>query len=435
MAEPTPKAAGQPRANGHGTTTPAPTPAGEVVGREVTHEVLETLGRGPEARRRRRIRRLAWTAGVVGALAAGGTALALIGRPTPVRYVTAPAERGTLRVEVSATGTVEPRNVVQVGAEINGRVESVAADFNDRVRRGQVLARLDTDQLAARLSQARAHLAAARAAVAQARATEAEATLARNRARDLLRDGSASRQQLDTATAAATRAAAAVRTANANVVVARAEVDAAGESLSKATIRSPIDGVVLSRQVEPGQTVIAALTAPVLFVLAEDLTSMELDVQVDEADVGKVRVGQKATFTVDAWPGRRFDAEVTDVHYAPTTVQGVVTYRTVLSVENPERLLRPGMTATTIIVTETRSNVLLVPSAALRFQPPGATETLSQRREQRVYLLDGELPKRVVVRAGPTDGTHTELVDSAVPAGAKVIVDVERPKREPRREE
>ena len=370
---------------------------------------------------------------MVVALAGGIVAVVRLTRPKPPSYQTEAVRRGALTVTVSATGTVQPRNVVQVGAEINGRVDRVLVDFNDRVKKGQVLARIDTDQLQARLQQARAHLVAARATVVQARATAAEADTLLARAKALVESGSAATQQQDTATAAAARARAAVATARANVTVARAEVDAAQTARAKATIRAPIDGIVLTRTVEPGQTVIAALQAPVLFVLAEDLDHMELDVQVDEADVGKVAPGQHATFTVDAWPATTFEATVEAVHNAPTTVQGVVTYEAVLAVANDRRLLRPGMTATATIVTDTRENALLVQSAALRFVPPGVTEDLEARREDRVYVLRDGAPARVPVKVGPSDGERTALEGDALKPGDEVVLDVVRAARKPAR--
>ena len=330
-------------------------------------DITEVIGGG----RRRLARVLLWLAAVA------AVSLAILfwgfgpGNAEPeVRFKTEAVTRGDLAVRVTATGTLEPVNQVDVGTEVSGTIESVLVDYNDRVRKGEVLARLDTAQLEARFRQSQAALALARARVRDAEATITETGNRLRRTRDLIAKRLSSPEELDAAEASAARAQAALAVALAQVDQAQAEEDADRQVLDKAVIHSPIDGIVLERQVEPGQTVAASLQTPVLFTIAENLAQMELHVDVDEADVGQVAIGQSAEFTVDAYPHRSFPARIQQVRFAPKTVEGVVTYETLLSVDNAELLLRPGMTATAEILVEELADVLLVPNAALRFSPP-----------------------------------------------------------------
>lgn len=352
-----------------------------------------------------------------------------------------------LVVTVNATGTLQPTNEVEVGSELSGIVDTVLVDYNDRVAKGQVLARLDTLKLSAEALQSKARLAAAEALLKERRASAVEAGTALQRM-DAVRVASSgrvpSRQDYDAASAAAARAKAQVASAEAEIEVARAKLEFDSTNLAKADIRSPIDGVVLSREVEPGQTIAASLQAPKLFTLAEDLTKMELEVDVDEADVGQVREGQDANFTVDAYPDRSFPARITQLRYASETVNGVVSYKAVLQVGNADLALRPGMTATADIVVATVASALLVPNEALRFVPPvetrddrgllqklmpfsrrlsepvpGAARTGDRRT---VYRLQEGKPVAVEIRVGLTDGRRTE-VKEGLDAGSAVIVD------------
>ncbi len=372
------------------------------------------------------------------------------------RYRTAPVTRGDLAVTITATGTVKGLDTVEVGPEISGRILRVHVEKNAQVKQGDLLVSLDTEQLAARVEEASAQVQAAEAAVRNARATAAEARQKARRAGELAGKGLVSRDEHETAEASLLRADAAVATAEAQLTVSRATLKASRSALSKAEIRAPMDGVVLSRSVEPGQTVAASLQTPVLFVLAKDLTKMALHVQVDEADVGAVQAGQPATFTVDAHPGKRFEAVVKDVSFYPTaqaaTASAVVTYEAELLVDNKDLLLRPGMTATASIATAQRKGVLLVPNAALRFAPPEVTAARrpgpsfglpgmrrggnNRPRQQpkdaqpggEVWVLEAGQPVSVPVRAGPTDGRHTELLEGELAEGAEVLVDlVEEP--------
>ena len=367
-----------------------------------------------------------------------------------VRYKTAEVKQGGLTVKITATGTLEPVNQVDVGSEISGTIREVRVDFNSRVTQGQVLAVLDTKQLQARVNQAKATLALAQAKVEEATATVDETREKNKRMQTLALKGLCSQDDCDATQAAYNRAKASLASTKAQVVQAQASLDAEMTTLQKATIYSPINGIVLKRNVEPGQTVAASLQTPVLFTLAEDLTQMELQVDVDEADVGQVSEGQKAVFTVDAYPDKDFPAEITEVHLAPQTVEGVVTYEAVLRVDNSELLLRPGMTATADVTVRTLENVVLLPNPALRFVPPvsrqqsaksggslfsklmprppraekQAKEAAADNKRQKVWtLLDGNL-LGVQITVGATDGSFTEVTSGDVTPGMLVVTDV-----------
>jgi HlyD family secretion protein len=371
---------------------------------------------------------------------------------TAPRYATETASIGTLVVKVSATGNLQPTNTVDVGSELSGIVDKVYVDDNDEVKKGQVLTQLDLSKLQDTVAKSRASLAAAEAQVLQAQATvaEARATLARYQQVSQLSDGKVpSKTEMDAAEANLKRAEANVASARANVTQARATLQSDETNLGKASIRSPINGVVLSREVDPGQTVAASFQAPVLFKLAEDLTKMELQVDVDEADVGQVKAGQKATFSVDAWPGREYSAVITRVGYGSQESEGVISYLTVLEVANDDLSLRPGMTGTADITTLTRENALLVPNAALRFTPPtpdsterkpgsSVTSALMPRMPRqtrkvqvtgnsgtpRVWVLQDGQPVPIDVQTGATNGRVTEITGGELQAGMQVITEV-----------
>ena len=381
-----------------------------------------------------------------------------------VQYSTQAARRGDLTVSVSATGKLAPTNQVTVGSQLSGLVTRVVVDVNDRVTAGQALALIDPEQIDDQIRAGQAQLAANQAGVAQAQATvsEANAQLARLQEVYRLSNGRVpSATELQTGRANAQRAVAALRTAQANVAAARAQLAQSQTQRSRSIIRSPVSGVVLARQVDPGQTVAASFNTPTLFVIAEDLTKMKLEVAVDEADVGEVKLGQGATFTVDAFPGRTFPARITRVDLgsnqtvsaataststtATTTTGQVVSYAADLSVENPTGQLRPGMTATADIVTSDKKNVLLVPNAALRFKPaaagagqgggiagsltfrprrdrPERTATVARGATQTVYVkgADGQ-PQPVQVVTGDTNGNVTEVIGGNLKPGQEVI--------------
>jgi HlyD family secretion protein len=388
-------------------------------------------------------------AGVAVVVALGLGVLMCRGSGDGIRYVTEPARRGDLTVTVTATGTLQPTNQVDVGSELSGIVRTVSVDFNDTVKVGQELAKLDTSKLDSSVLQSRAAVESARAKVEQAKASlaEAESQIARlQHVRELSGGKVPSQADLDTANAAVLRARADVASNKAAVVQAQATLDGQETDLRKLSIRSPINGIVLSRTVEPGQTVAASLQAPVLFTLAEDLTRMELHVSVDEADVGQVAEGQSAVFTVDAWPDRRFSARVEQVRFGAQTLEGVVTYETVLEVDNSERLLRPGMTATAEITVNQIANALLVPNAALRYTPPARAgggsrgilgALLPMRRfgarppgaekadakHQRVYVVKGDRAQPIEVTTGASDGTWTQVESGELQPDTELVVD------------
>jgi len=291
-----------------------------------------------------------------------------------VSYLSEAVSRGDLTVSVSATGTIEPTNKVEISSELSGTIAEVLVDYNDAVKAGQVLARLDTVQLDAQLSVQIASHAAAEAQLASARASLLEAEADYDIALKLDQRGVTSHTSFTASEAALSRARANVASAQANVDLAQAQLEAQQAILSKATIISPINGVVLDRSVDAGQIVATSLAAPELFSIAEDLKQMELQVDVAEADIGRIKVGDKASFTVDAYDDMLFPARISMVRYASESVDGLVTYKAILSVENDDLLLRPGMTATADVIVAQYEDVLLVPNAALRFAPPQVVE-------------------------------------------------------------
>jgi len=365
-----------------------------------------------------------------------------------LQYTTVEVDRGDLTIQVTATGTLAPLNQVDVGSEISGRIETVQVDFNDRVQKQQVLASLNTDEQKARVVQTQAALKVAEARVLQAAATVLETDLIMKRCQALAGEGLCTPQDLDTAKASHARAKADEASVKAQVSQAVATLDVEQTRLRKAVIRSPIDGIVLKRQIEPGQTVAASLQAPVLFTLAENLAQMELQVAVDEADIGKVREGQVATFTVDAYGDRIFPASITQVRLAPLNEGGVVSYETILSLSNEDLLLRPGMTATAHIIVEEIQDTLRVPNAALRFVPPtpqaqkkgGFLDQLFPRwgnrtrparknnKSQKVWVLENNQPRSIEVKVGPSDGRMTQILPDKLQAGMIVITDASRKK-------
>ena len=368
------------------------------------------------------------------------------------QFQTAEVMRGDLHVTVAASGTLEPTNVVTIGSEISGTISDVYADINDPVTKGQLLVQIDTATLEDTLEKSKAALASAKAAVAQAEATlkEEKADLARQQELSRLSNNRLpSKADLDAAEASVARAEANLVSATAEVAQAEATVRANDTNLKKASISSPIDGIVLSRDIEPGQTVAATYSAPDLMEIAEDLSKMELVVYVDEADVGQVKAGQVAHFTVDAWPTRTYPATISRVSYGSTTTDNVVTYKTTLIVDNPDLSLRPGMTASAQINTQSRERVLLVPNAALRFTPPKPEvqedkdkESLlssilprpprRERKQPPTSLKEGETkdlwtldnmgdPSPVAVTVGVTNGSLTEVSGAGLKEGMKII--------------
>jgi len=411
-----------------------------------TLEIDQSLGRG------KRLKRWVVIALPVVVAAAAVIFFKTADKSNSMQFKTQEVQCGNLTVIVTATGTLQPTNNVDVGSELSGIIKSVEVDYNDRVKVSQVLARLDTSKLEAQLTQSKAALESAKAKVLQAQATvkETRSKLAQlQRVRELSNNKVPSQSDLDAAEAAFERAKADEASAKAAVSQAQATLDANETDLAKAVIRSPINGIVLARKVEPGQTVAASFQTPVLFNLAEDLTQMELHVDVDEADVGQVREGQKATFSVDAYPNRTFQARITQARYGSKTVEGVVTYETVLKVDNSDLSLRPGMTATASITVKKVENAILMPNAALRFTPPvqeekktsgglvgsllprppssaskQAEKATADKKQQRVWTLKEGQPSAIPVTIGSTDGIMTEVVAGDIKPGMALLVDI-----------
>jgi HlyD family secretion protein len=394
------------------------------------------------------VRKAAWIMAVLAvALAIGGYVFFRGERKPPVRYRTAPVERGSLISVVSATRTINPVTSVQVGSQVSGMIESLHADFNSIVKTGQVVARIDPFPYKARRDQAKASLANAKASLVKARVDLAQRKRELDRAQSLLREQFASQNEVDVALTAYEGAQAQLEVAQAAVQQAEAALEAAELDLKYTVIRSPVDGIVIARQVEVGQRLTASFQIPMLFLIAEDLTNMQVDANVSEADIGGILEGKEATFTVDAYPGELFHGQVKQVRNAPISVQNVVTYDVVVGVKNSNLRLKPGMTANVSIIVARKDNVLRVPNAAMRFAPPKATavggstaplsgpqlsigseppEKVKAERSKTVWRLssDGD-PEAVSVQPGISDGSSTELLTSELQEGDAVIVGLE----------
>ncbi|WP_083775059.1 efflux RND transporter periplasmic adaptor subunit [Sideroxydans lithotrophicus] len=348
--------------------------------------------------------------------------------PVAGRYATATIERGSITQSVAANGTLNPVVLVSVGSQVSGIVKKLHADFNDQVKAGQILLELDPTLNRAQLQQSEANLASAQASLDLAQANE-------TRARGLFAQEYVTRQDLDVAVQA-------FKAAKAQFDVAQAQVVRDRRNLDNTVIRSPVSGVVVSRLVDVGQTVAASLQSPTLFQIAQDLSHMQIDTSYAEADVGNIRVGQHATFRVDAFPNRIFRGEVRQVRLNPTTQQNVVTYDVVVSVDNLDQALMPGMTAYVNIVVAQRNDALLVPNAALRFRPGDATSRQDRMRSNdksasegagknkgeaipmgTVYLLDNSQPKAARISVGITDNRQTEVLGGSIKEGDAVIVE------------
>jgi len=332
-------------------------------------------------------------------------------------YQSAPVTRGAITQAVTATGTLNPVVNVQVGSQISGNIQKLSVDFNSPVKAGQVVAEIDPAVFQAAVLQAQGDLENAKAALELAQITE-------KRTEDLVAKQNSAQAELD-------QAKATLHQAQANVKIKEGALQKAQVDLDHCTITSPIDGIVISRSVDVGQTVAASLSAPVIVTIANDLTKMQIDANVAEADIGTVETAQKVDFTVDAFPRRTFRGEVVQVRNAPITVQNVVTYDTVIGVNNADLKLKPGMTANVSIVGAQRDNVLKVSNAALRFRPPDATPPSVVRRagrgksgehsaERTVYVLRGSSPSAVQIKTGISDGIFTEVLDG-LKEGDRVI--------------
>jgi HlyD family secretion protein len=414
---------------------------------------------------------------IVLAILAGGLAALWIKKPwkkgeTPVTFSTVSVTKGTIAAQVTASGTLSAVGTVQVGAQVSGRVVELHADFNDKVKKGQIIAKLDESVLKAQIEQQQAAYDLAVANLKKSQVTAADAKRQLERQRTL-------KEQNLIAGATVEQYEVSLETANAQIAASKADVSRAAANLSQArtnlgyaTIVSPVDGVVLSRAVDVGQTVAASLQAPVLFTIAEDLARMQIDTAVAESDVGRLKEGMKATFTVDAFPGKTFEGVVRQVRNAPTTTSGVVTYDAVIDVNNADLQLRPGMTANVTFVLEKVENTVKIPNAAIRFKPSrdqmtvlaekyglrrggrgsggsgaggsgswrrnggeggsssgaggpaGGGRQMSPDRKQLWKLVDGK-PKMVFVKIGLTDGSSTQLVEGDIKEGDQLITEIQ----------
>jgi HlyD family secretion protein len=370
-----------------------------------------------------------------------------------VQMDTAPIDRGRIVAKVTATGTLSAIVTVQVGSQVSGRVAALYADFNSQVRKGQLIAKIDPALFQATVEQARANLVAAQGNLAKARAQATDAQKQSDRAKALVERKLIAQADYDTAVANAEAGRATVEASAGSVEQAKAALHQAQVNLAYTDIVSPTNGVVISRNVDVGQTVAASLQAPILFVIAEDLAKMQVDTSVAEADVGRLAAGMAATFTVDAYTAEVFHGKVRQIRNSPQTVQNVVTYDAVIDVDNPDLKLRPGMTANVTFVYAEKDDVLRLPNAALRFRPAaglfsqpapagagragGTSRPTGQttprpagaeaRDRRTVWILRDGVPTAVRIRTGISDGSVTEVAEGEVQAGDVVITDAVGP--------
>lgn len=406
-----------------------------------------------------RVRKAVWIVGVLAvAMAIGGYVYFGGERKVPIRYKTAPVETGPVVSMVTATGTINPVVSVQVGSQVTGKIQSLHADFNSVVKAGAVVARIDPSIYQARRDQAAATLANAVAAKAKAATELAQRKREMDRAKSLLTQQFVSQNDVDVAVTAYQGAMAQLDVAEAQVKQARAQLDAADLDLKYTVIRSPVNGIVIARNVEVGQTVTAGFQTPTLFLIALDLMRMQVDTNVSEADIGGIAPGKPAMFTVDAYPGEQFRGVVKQVRNAPISIQNVVTYDVVVEVDNSDLRLKPGMTANVSIIVAQKDSALKVPNTALRFTPPrvgrktggapqgggGGTEPGTSPARGRPARPDEQAvggknvwregpsgdPEPVPVQLGITDGSSTEVLAGDLKEGDMIIVGIEAPRGE-----
>jgi HlyD family secretion protein len=399
---------------------------------------------------------------VVLALIAGGVFYFLKWRAAnkapDVTYKTAPIERRRITGRVTASGTLSATVTVQVGSQVSGRIAELFADFNSTVKKGQIVAKIDPQLLLAAQAQTRANYLSAQATLQKAKVEAANAEKIMARTKKLNAEQLASQADLEAAETALLTAQAQIAVASAAVAQVQAQLSQAEVNLSYTTIKSPIDGTVISRAVDVGQTVAASLQAPVLFTIAEDLRKMQVSTNVSEGDVGRLQPGMETWFTVDAFPGQRFRGTVLQIRNAAQTVQNVVTYNAVIDVPNPDLRLRPGMTANVTIVYAQRDNALSLANTALRYRPldaaasakrggsGGPAGSSSGRRggrggapktdddagapvvvleDKTIYVLRGGAPTPVTIHTGLSDGTNTEVIDGDVKEGDEIVVEAQ----------
>ncbi|MDD5211228.1 MAG: efflux RND transporter periplasmic adaptor subunit [Sulfuricurvum sp.] len=352
-------------------------------------------------------------------------------------YVTAPLKVQDLTTSVSATGNLEPTNTIDVGIEVSGTIDQVLVDYNDRVKSGQVLARLDTTKLTAARTSSQALLQKSQANEQSAKAAVDNAAIEDERAHTMYASTGGnypSRKEMQSSSTMLIQAKASLAAAKAQVSQSTAQLKSDEDNLRKAVVVSPINGIVLNRKVEPGQTVVASMQTPILFTLAEDLTRMKAIVSVDEADIGGVKENQKVFFTVDAYPNRQFEGKIIQLRLNSAIVSGVVTYEAVVQVDNTDLLLRPGMTASASIITDTLKNVLVVPNSSLRFSPPINNDDTQKKKKHamaqadqgdHIWVLKNNIPTKVKVKLGKSNGILSIITVSNLKIGDLIITGVE----------
>jgi len=346
-------------------------------------------------------------------------------------YLLKEIESRTLEKFITATGTLNPLTTVQVGTQVSGRIKEIYVDYNSFVKAGELLAEIDPALFQAQVDQARANLSTAQANLVQAKANYENSKKNYERAKELFAKELISRAEIDNAETAFLLDQAKVTVATAQVAQARANLETAETNLKYTKIISPINGIIISRDVDVGQTVVASFQSPTLFQVAEDMTKMQIITNVSEADIGEVKEGQEATFTVDAYPGLIFKGTVSQVRNSPVTVSNVVTYNVIINVDNPELKLKPGMTANVSILVAKRENALSAPNEALRFSPPAQNSNQPIRRYDKpgVWILEKGKPKRVEVQLGITDGNWTEIKAGDLKEKDKIIVELVKDKK------
>lgn len=398
-----------------------------------TDSIEETLGLHPK--NPSFFKKYILIAGVIGCVIAGGWFwIKQADRPKTV-YLTAPAQIKDLVTTVSATGNLEPTNTIDVGIEVSGTITEVLVDYNDHVRAGELMARLDTTKLASRVTSSKASLLRYKANISAAKATLSNAQNEWERVHQMYTSTGGnypSKKEVDESDNALLSAKAGLDAAIAQAAQADAELRADEDNLRKAIVVSPVDGFVLERKIEPGQTVVAAMQTPVLFKMAKSLSTMKVIVSIDEADIGEVKEDQNVTFSVDAYPNHLFHGIITQLRLNSVMVNGVVTYDAVVEVPNHDLRLRPGMTATAQIITGNVPHSLTVSNAALRFSPPKPKEEKKKTAQisrdnsiQTVWVLRNNRPVGVEVKRGKSDGISTAVTSSLLKADDPVIIGIQ----------
>jgi len=345
------------------------------------------------------------------------------GKGNEPKFRTEKVIRGDIEMAVTATGTVNPVTTVLVGTQVSGTIKNIYVDFNSPVKKGQLIARIDPALFEAQVNQAKANLLSAKANLEKAEATQVDAKRTMERNKELLAKNLIAQSDFDTAETNYETARASVSAAKSQVAQSEAALSSAETNLYYTKIVSPVNGTVVSRNVDVGQTVAASFQTPTLFSIAQDLTKMQIDTNVAEADIGNVKVRQDVEFTVDAYPDTTFKGKVSQVRNAPITVQNVVTYDVVIEVHNPQLKLKPGMTANVSIIISTKKDVLKIPNAALRFKPSEKGSAASEKKGLGVWILEKDKPRRITVSLGISDGNYTELVSGKISEGQELIVE------------